>query len=103
MDDSALEERLAALERTRAWSPRVVSKFESLLRAGEEEKLFRMNPVAFAAERGVAEGEAIDLFLHATRAGLLVMEWQLLCPGCGQYIHSLDSLRAVRDRARCVT
>ena len=71
IDEKLLEERLAALEAARSWSPRVVSRLETLLRSGDETAVFRINPIRFAAEKGVSEAEAIDLFLHGTLAGLV--------------------------------
>lgn len=103
LDEAALEPKLARLEQARAWSPRVVSKFETLIRSGDDAALFRVNPIAFGAEKGLAEAEAIDLFLHAVKAGLFEMEWHLLCPVCSQYVESFSTLRQVQSHFRCAT
>jgi Family of unknown function (DUF5939) len=76
------DERLAALEAARAWSPRVVSKLESHIRSADDVALFRINPIRFAAEKNIAEAETIDLFLHGAAPGLFEMDWLLLCPAC---------------------
>jgi hypothetical protein len=55
----------------------------SLIRSGEDDALFRINPIKFAADKGIAEAGAIDLFLHATAEGLFEMNWMQLCPRCG--------------------
>ena len=68
VDEKALDERLARLEAARAWSPRVVSRLEALVREGEDAALFRVNPFALAAERDLDPDEAVDLLLHARRA-----------------------------------
>ena len=52
--------------RRRPGVPRVVSRLETLIRSAPDEAVFRINPIRFAAERGVSENEAVDLFLHAT-------------------------------------
>jgi hypothetical protein len=70
IDERLLENKMTHIEQARAWSPRVISKFETLIRSGDEVSVYRANPVAFARDRGVAEPESIDLFLHAARAGL---------------------------------
>src|SRR3954454_23546934 len=49
VDEKALDERLARLQAARAWSPRVVSRLEALVREGEDAALFRVNPFALAA------------------------------------------------------
>jgi hypothetical protein len=58
MDEAALETALAAVERARSWSPRVISRLEHHVRTGRDEDLFRVNPLQWASERGVDEYEA---------------------------------------------
>jgi hypothetical protein len=81
-DENVFEPRFAALETARAWSPRVLSRLESAIRRGSDRSLFRINPLAFGFNFGIAEPEAIDLFIHASAAGLFEMDWLLLCPMC---------------------
>jgi class 3 adenylate cyclase len=95
IDEALLDEKLAELEQVRAWSPRLVAKLEQLLHTPDDAALVRMNPLAFARERGVLPAEAIDLFLYAARAGILTMDWHLLCPGCGAAVETFASLRAL--------
>jgi ribulose 1,5-bisphosphate carboxylase large subunit-like protein len=73
VNEKLLEERLVALEGARQWSPRVVSRLEAVIRSGKDDALFRINPVKFAADKSLAETEAIDLFLHAAAVGLFEM------------------------------
>src|SRR5262249_11494649 len=88
IDEEKLEKRLAVLEAAKSWSPRVVSRLETLLRSGTDEALYRINPIQFATEKSIAEAEAIDLFLHACVAGLFDMDWQLVCPMCSDVVES---------------
>ena len=101
IDEKKLEERLVALEAAKAWSPRVVSRLETLLRSGPDEALYRINPVQFAREKSIAEAEAIDLFLHACVAGLFDMDWQLVCPMCSDVVESFRSLRKLHTHFHC--
>src|ERR687891_613468 len=101
VDERILDERLAKLEAARPWSPRVVSRLEALIRTGDDAALFRVNPLTFARERSVDEGEAVDLFLHATAQGLFEMDWLLVCPRCACAVESFARLRAVLRRFRC--
>src|SRR4051812_36372006 len=101
VDEGTLDERLGQLEAARAWSPRVVSRLEALIRTGEDAELHRVNPFTFAAERGLGEGEAVDLFLHATSIGLFEMDWLLVCPICACAVESFARLRAVLRRFHC--
>ncbi|SFP44994.1 hypothetical protein SAMN03159463_04229 [Mesorhizobium sp. NFR06] len=100
VDDRLLERKMTEIEQARAWSPRVISKFETLIRSSDDEALYRVNPLAFARDRAIAEPEAIDLFLHAARCGLFDMSWDVLCPQSGMVLrqfrrpaHAQDALR----------
>lgn len=101
VNEDLLDERLARLEKAKAWSPRVISKLESHIRAGDEDALFRINPLRFAADKNIAENEAIELFLHATAVGLFNMDWQLLCPACSCVVESFRGLRGVHNHYHC--
>ncbi len=101
LNERTLEERLTALEAARSWTPRVVSRIEALLRGNDEEALYRINPVQFAAEKAIAEAEAIDLFLHGALVGLFEMDWLLVCPMCSDVVESLRSLRLLHSHFHC--
>jgi hypothetical protein len=101
IDEKKLEERLVALEASKSWSPRVVSRLEMLLRSGTDEELYRINPIQFATEKSIAEAEAIDLFLHACVAGLFDMDWLLVCPMCSDVVESFRSLRKLHTHFHC--
>ena len=101
IDERLLETKMTQLEQARAWSPRVISKFETLIRSGDEVSLCRANPLAFARDRAVAEPESIDLFLHAARSGLLDMHWDILCPHSGLVLESFGKLRSLKSHFVC--
>ncbi|QOZ67168.1 adenylate/guanylate cyclase domain-containing protein [Bradyrhizobium arachidis] len=101
IDERLLEAKMTQIEQARAWSPRVISKFETLIRSGDEVSVYRANPLAFARDRGVAEPESIDLFLHAARAGLVDLHWDILCPHSGLVLESFGKLRALRSHFVC--
>lgn len=101
LNEELLEDRLGALEAAKAWSPRIISRLEALLRSGSEEALFRINPIKFAADRSIAETEAIDLFLHASLVGLFEMDWLLVCPSCSDVVESFRSLRSLHGHYHC--
>ena len=88
INDTYLEEALAKIERVRNWSPRVISKLENSIRTANDEDLFRVSPLQWAAQKSVDEYEAVDLFLHGAKAGLFYMEWNVICPCCAQITRS---------------
>jgi hypothetical protein len=67
LQDQQIDSKMTEIEQARSWSPRVISKFETLIRSGDDQSLYRVNPLAFARDRAIAEAESIDLFLHAAR------------------------------------
>jgi hypothetical protein len=77
-----LDDLLGQLGSVRSWSPRVISKLETLIRTGDDYALCRVNPIQFVTEKGIAETEGIDLFMHSARLGLFEMEWHLVCATC---------------------
>jgi len=101
IDESLLDGLLAKLEQKRSWGPRVVSKFEALMRSAPDVELFRVNPLQYASERGLPEEEAVDLFLHATKLGLFEMDWHIVCPHCGFVVDSLHTMSELRTHHVC--
>ena len=101
VQERLLESRMTEVEQARPWSPRVISKFEALIRSGDDLSLYRVNPLAFARDRGIAESESIDLLLHATRAGLFTMSWDVVCPQSGMVLDSFGALRTLKTHYAC--
>ena len=101
VNDQQLDEHLAHLEQARPWSPRVISKLETFIRSAPDLDLFRVNPVQYAVERSMAEAEALDLFLQATKVGLFEMDWHIVCPHCCFIIDSLHSMSQLHTHYLC--
>jgi class 3 adenylate cyclase len=101
VNEEELEQRLGLVEMARSWSPRVISKLENAIRSYQDDDLYRFNPVRHAIQTGMAESEAIALFLHATRSGLFTMEWHLVCTSCGHLVESLRSMGNLHSHYDC--
>ena len=99
--EKQLKERLDAVRQAKNVSPKVLDKIEELIRQGDDYSLFRINPIRFAADRGLVEHEAIDAFLHGAKQGLFQMEWNLVCPTCGDSVDSFKSLNKVNSHFYC--
>ncbi|MFC1975895.1 DUF5939 domain-containing protein [Chloroflexota bacterium] len=94
INEQLLDEKFAGLEAVRQWSPRVISKLETMIHTADDYALFRINPVKYASDKGMSENEAIDLFLYGTKVGLFEMEWHLTCAFCA---HVVESFRDLTD------
>ncbi len=101
VSEALLEQRMTQVEQARQWSPRTIAKLEGLIRGADEGVLYRASPMIFAADRGVDGAEAIDLFLHAARAGLFTMHWDVLCPQSGMVLETFAALRTLRSHYVC--
>jgi class 3 adenylate cyclase len=101
INNDYLEENLEKVERARNWNPRVISKLEKFIRTANEEDLFRVSPLQWALEKSVDEYEAVDLFLHAAKAGLFYMEWDVICACCGRISQSLRDLHSLESQSTC--
>lgn len=97
----ALENRLEVLRAHRHFRPGTVDRFARFITTAPEEALFRTSPLHFAADAGVPENEAVDLFLRATHAGILEFTWGLLCPWCGAFLTTPAALRSLSRERDC--
>jgi len=61
----------------------------------------KMRPYALADAWGTPRRETLDLFLHATRAGMLDFSWEVLCPHCRGSKQGKADLTGVSSEAHC--
>ena len=67
----------------------------------DDEAIVRINPVKFGQEHGLDRAAVVELFLHARKAGLLTMELQYVCPGCGDIVERLTTLTSATAHYFC--
>jgi adenylate cyclase len=81
----------------RQWLPRLIDAIETL----PDEELDAMQPFVFADRWKADRKEVLKLFLHASRAGLLDLSWDVICPGCRGAQERHDSLKKMKGEAHC--
>jgi class 3 adenylate cyclase len=101
MSAITLQSRLAAVKHAGHFDASVVDSLARYLAEAPDEKLFRMNPYHYAYETGTPERVAVDLFLHATHAGVVEFSWGVLCPACGSFVTTDHALRALDEDRIC--
>lgn len=79
----------------------LVEALGRFVRTADDREIVRINPIRFAADRGLDRSSVVNLFLHARKAGLLTMEWQYVCPGCGDIVERLPSLTSATAHYFC--
>lgn len=98
-------ERLAAISRAlveEAGQPApLVEKLNQFIAGADDLSTARIRPYALADDWRAERREALHLFLHATRAGLLDFSWDLVCPHCRGAKASQPALSRVKALAHC--
>jgi class 3 adenylate cyclase len=78
-------------------------RLADLVRTAQEVDLSQIRPLKLARDWGVPARQAIELCLEATRAGLLELRWDLLCPRCRIAKAVVGSLDELPTGAHCAT
>src|SRR5271165_2265525 len=77
--------------------PAAADALKNAVEVAPDRSLNRINPLVFAAERGLGEEAAIGALVHAARLGLFDMSWNMLCPGCGGVLESAAALKTLNQ------
>ncbi|MBL8050496.1 MAG: hypothetical protein JNM46_04685 [Anaerolineales bacterium] len=73
------------------------------LHRADDLSIQRMRPYALADGWGLPRRTVLETFLRATRAGMLDMYWDLLCPECRGVAEDFGKLSDLTGRAHCNT
>jgi class 3 adenylate cyclase len=98
--------RLAKLEQdllARGGQPDLVDRLVDLVGHGDELTLTRLRPYVLADCWNADRIKVLELCLLATRAGLLDLQWNLLCPLCRGAKQSHSSLGDIQPQVHCDT
>jgi class 3 adenylate cyclase len=91
--------RLVAEATPRA-QPHVDALF-ALIESADDTELLRMRPYDWAEQWRAPRRAALELALSAVTAGVLDLEWALVCPSCRGGAETVSSLRAIADEGHC--
>src|SRR5215216_559391 len=83
--------------------PSLVARLEDFLDRADELSLQRIRPYALADRWEVSRRTVLEMFLRATRTGILDMSWDLLCPSCRGTTEGHTNLGEVRGQSHCNT
>jgi class 3 adenylate cyclase len=81
----------------------LAARLAELVLGAQEVDLWHIRPLQLARAWGRPEHEAIELCLQAVRAGLLDLQWSLLCPRCRIAKASVGGLDQLPRGAHCST
>ena len=68
---------------------------------GDDVSVARIRPYVLADAWHMPRRRVVDICLHATRAGLLDLQWDVLCPMCRGAKQSNDSLAGISQPVHC--
>jgi class 3 adenylate cyclase len=98
------EQRLAAAQPALAASDpdgSVSARLEKLLQHADDLALQRIRPYPLADHWKLPRRRVLETFLRASRAGILDLRWELLCPMCRGVGESHQSLGEIHNGAHC--
>jgi class 3 adenylate cyclase len=79
----------------------VVNRLLEHLRSAPDHELTRMRPYAFADVWKLDRQRMLEMFLQATKIGLLDLSWDMLCPECRGAKHQHHTLHDISHAAYC--
>ena len=83
--------------------PALVKRLEVFFSQADEFSLQRIRPYALADSWKVSRRPVLEMFLRATRTGILDMYWDLLCPSCRGTTEGHTNLAEVHGTSHCNT
>jgi class 3 adenylate cyclase len=101
VNEPLLAELIGRLRATTALEPALLQAFEDYIRTAADVDLVRINALELAGRLGQPQGDVVALLLHARKTGLVTMEWQYVCPGCGEIVERLTSLTSATAHYYC--
>lgn len=102
-DALALKAGLERLQKSEEFEPFLLRKLHDLLERADDVEVSRLRPFVVAQRWGAQKWDVVSLFLHATRAGLLDLSWEVLCPSCGEDSKPKSRLNLLRQQMHCGT
>ncbi|MGA9996646.1 MAG: DUF5939 domain-containing protein [Pyrinomonadaceae bacterium] len=82
-------------------SPLIVGRLVEMIEEADDLSLARIRSHALADYWGLPRRDVLETFLWATRAGLLDLQWDVLCPMCRGANLSGSSLKEVSANTHC--
>lgn len=97
-DERLLLSRARRLEHAPAEAAR---RLVQHLKTSADDDLYHFRPFELADRWGLERTETVAACLHAVKAGLLDMSWEVLCPNCGGAPETCDTLGRLRNKSAC--
>ncbi|HKR02055.1 MAG TPA: DUF5939 domain-containing protein [Pyrinomonadaceae bacterium] len=84
-------------------NPEIVNRLAEMIEQADDITLARIRSHALADYWGLARRDVLEVCLWATRAGLLDLQWEMICPHCRGSAQSSRSLTGIQSEVYCDT
>ena len=101
MNERLLAEKRTALAALPGIPGGLVEALDRFVRTADDDALVRINPVRFARDKASRPTRWWRCSSRERKIGLLTMEWQYVCPGCGEIVERLASLTSATAHTFC--
>jgi class 3 adenylate cyclase len=81
----------------------IIDRLANFIQKADEFAVARIRPYQLADDWNASRRAVLELCLKATRAGLLDLQWELLCPLCRGAKETGSSLREISSELHCET
>lgn len=95
-----LNNKIARLKEQNA-DANILDRLAEFLDRADEVSVQQMRPYALADGWGLTRRTTLEVFLHATRAGILDMYWDILCPECRGVTDAFSNLNELHGASHC--
>jgi class 3 adenylate cyclase len=85
------------------WSAGLLARLAEFLRHAPDAEVVKIRAFRVADRWKEDRWEILKLFLHATRAGLVDLSWEVLCPNCRGDRSPRNSLAGLKAQVHCST
>jgi class 3 adenylate cyclase len=89
------------LQREFRVAPALIERLTTQFSTASDADVVRMRPFALADAWGEPRLDVLRMFLYATRAGLLDLEWDVICPNCRGTTVQATTLADLAEGAHC--
>lgn len=93
--------QIGATLHTMGYPAALINRLNNTIVKGDPFDLSRMRPYSYADRWQADRREILDLFMHATRQGLLSLQWDVMCPYCRGTKESHSHLAEIGQTVHC--
>lgn len=80
---------------------RIIKHLISFITQASDEELKTIHPYRLADYWGEKKYSVLNVFLHATKLGLLNFRWDVFCPNCKKTNHSFNKMKDINPNLFC--